>query len=682
MFAIIITEKGGTERREVFDKTEINVGRVQGNELVLPKGNVSKHHARLLFRDGRFIVTDLKSTNGTYVNGRKITQATIVREGDKVYVGDFILRVEVPQQAQLPAPEAGPMAVPRPSAPPPAHGEITADRPVVPGREGVPSHYPLENDPDEMPGATGATAAAAAVRMPPPPRVPATTRELGSAPGQSPPVRAMGAIAIGPAVQPGTPATATADAVTTSPVLTPSAAGAAAEGRSSAPRRPPAPQRPSGHPPAPVRHVTPTAFTAPEPQRTSTQRMAAVTLIARIEEMLDLSSLDSGAPPDEPLASRLERAVREEMPKLKASGEIAPDVDLEAAVHEAREELVGLGPLDALLRDDDVLEVHVQSYASVSTTRASVGRKLETPFASDAACRRILRRLCWQIGAPVGEGEAVVERVLRDGTQLVALFDPYAVDGAIASLCRRGHAAHTIEDLVRNGVMSRAIATFLTQVVGARRNILIAGPPGSGVGVFVGALASASTLGERVLVVQEPGPPGPLVPNASTLMIGSSDRAREVMSAACRLRPDRLLAPSLGGEAAAQLLDAIAGGAEGVIAGVRAATLRLAVARLSAEAARFGTGIDPARELVAASFDVLIEYARLRDGRSRVLRVAEPAGVEGGSVELRDLFVFSFERTASGGAMEGSFHATGVIPTVAEDLSARGLSLEPALFRK
>src|ERR1051325_3612347 len=94
MFSVIISEKGGAERREVIDRTEINVGRVQGNELMLPKGNVSKRHARLLYRDGRFIITDLKSTNGTYVNGRKIAQATIVREGDKIYIGDFVLRIE------------------------------------------------------------------------------------------------------------------------------------------------------------------------------------------------------------------------------------------------------------------------------------------------------------------------------------------------------------------------------------------------------------------------------------------------------------------------------------------------------------------------------------------------------------------------------------------------------------
>src|ERR1700704_295782 len=99
MFTIVISERGGAERRETYDKSEINVGRVQGNDLMLPKGNVSKHHARLLFRDGRFIVTDLKSTNGTYVNGRKISQATIVREGDKIYIGDFVLRLETGQKA-------------------------------------------------------------------------------------------------------------------------------------------------------------------------------------------------------------------------------------------------------------------------------------------------------------------------------------------------------------------------------------------------------------------------------------------------------------------------------------------------------------------------------------------------------------------------------------------------------
>src|SRR6185503_4656993 len=137
MFAIVISEKGGGERREIFDKHEINVGRVQGNDLMLPKGNVSKRHARLLFRDGRFIVTDLKSTNGTYVNGRKIAQATIVREGDKIYIGDFVLRLETNGAVGASAPPPGDpnatAASPGAGMPPPEDEIRTAARDPIGG---------------------------------------------------------------------------------------------------------------------------------------------------------------------------------------------------------------------------------------------------------------------------------------------------------------------------------------------------------------------------------------------------------------------------------------------------------------------------------------------------------------------------------------------------------------------
>src|SRR6478609_11548822 len=94
MFAVVITEKGGSQRKLDFDKTEVTIGRVQGNDIILPKGNVSKRHSRIVLKDNRFIVVDLKSTNGTYVNGRKITSPLVVKEGDKIYIGDFILTLE------------------------------------------------------------------------------------------------------------------------------------------------------------------------------------------------------------------------------------------------------------------------------------------------------------------------------------------------------------------------------------------------------------------------------------------------------------------------------------------------------------------------------------------------------------------------------------------------------------
>src|SRR5688572_16634446 len=94
MFAITVTEKGGEQRRLDFDKPEITIGRVQGNDVILPKGNVSKRHARIVLKDGKFIIVDLKSTNGTYVNGRKITSPLVVKDTDKIYIGDFIVGVD------------------------------------------------------------------------------------------------------------------------------------------------------------------------------------------------------------------------------------------------------------------------------------------------------------------------------------------------------------------------------------------------------------------------------------------------------------------------------------------------------------------------------------------------------------------------------------------------------------
>src|SRR5690349_12528952 len=123
MFTIIIQEKGGEQRRMVFNKPEVTIGRVQGNDIVLPKGNVSKRHARIVLKDGKFIIVDLKSTNGTYVNGRKITSPLVVKAGDKIYIGDFILTLD----------EAGAVAGASPSQPAPPPDFAPQPQAAMPG---------------------------------------------------------------------------------------------------------------------------------------------------------------------------------------------------------------------------------------------------------------------------------------------------------------------------------------------------------------------------------------------------------------------------------------------------------------------------------------------------------------------------------------------------------------------
>ncbi len=165
MFAVVITEKGGAQRRMEFDKNEVTIGRVQGNDIILPKGNVSKRHSRIVLKDNRFIVVDLKSTNGTYVNGRKITSPLVVKPGDKVYIGDFIMTVEgldgdvasasmapqpmgaggpppMPQPSGPPMGSPPPMPAPQPSAPPPMPAPQPSGPPPMPQPMAQPAPQP------------------------------------------------------------------------------------------------------------------------------------------------------------------------------------------------------------------------------------------------------------------------------------------------------------------------------------------------------------------------------------------------------------------------------------------------------------------------------------------------------------------------------------------------------------
>src|SRR5215217_2460241 len=122
MVTLLLTEKGGETKQLNFEKDEVTVGRVQGNDIVLPKGNVSKRHCRIMLQGGRFSVEDLKSTNGTYINGRKIGETTSVVGTDKIYVGDFVIKIEnAGVEAAVPAnaPEAGSLSTALPRRPPP-----------------------------------------------------------------------------------------------------------------------------------------------------------------------------------------------------------------------------------------------------------------------------------------------------------------------------------------------------------------------------------------------------------------------------------------------------------------------------------------------------------------------------------------------------------------------------------
>jgi len=212
MFTILIQEKGGEQRRMVFNKPEVTIGRVQGNDIVLPKGNVSKRHARIVLKDGKFIIVDLKSTNGTYVNGRKITSPLVVKDSDKIYIGDFIVGVDEAASGDSdgassevsttpPGERAAGAAEARPPRPTEAQPMSPSSLPMT--NNGLPGLMGHAGHADERSSAP-TSPPPAAVRAPPPRVAPSPPRDLSPPRDplptrEPPPPRAMPPIAAPPA---------------------------------------------------------------------------------------------------------------------------------------------------------------------------------------------------------------------------------------------------------------------------------------------------------------------------------------------------------------------------------------------------------------------------------------------------------------------------------------------------
>jgi pilus assembly protein CpaF len=668
MFSIIISEKGGAERKETFDKNEINVGRVQGNDLMLPKGNVSKHHARLLFRDGRFIVTDLKSTNGTYVNGRKIAQATIVREGDKIYIGDFVLRLDAGSGAEA-APNNddesvrtlarnNPPAPPPNALPPPPQGP-----PPAPVPQPAPRAQPMT--------AQNAYAEREEDDIPPPPKAPppaAPPRAAGPGP------TANSAMARGQTLQiPGSARPAGGGGVGAS---RPVGAGLGGPPGAMAATSPAA-QAQSIQPPM----VIPTAAPRVAPRETAAQagnRLALITLVDRIADAVDLAPLRANPVVEEGLAQSIERAARAQAAAMREEGEVPEGIDLEILARDAIRELVGLGAIGALLDDDEVTEIQCVRNDQVLAHRAGALVHADASLTSDEALGRVIARLAQQAGEPVRAGEVVIERRLPRGALMIAIAPPAASAHAVV-IRKRRKVDGTLEDLVRSGALSRPMAVFLDACVQARANMLASAPAGTSTALLVAALASAAPPGERIALLSDVEEVQ--VPHAHVVAISLADgrprASEEVVRAAGRLRSDRLILSSIPTGATAPLLEAIGEGAEGVIAAGSAPSLRQLLSRFTSQLllSRPGLDVEAARECVAEAFDVAIEMTTLSDGRARVLRIAELGQNDGKGP--RDLFVFIPD--ASG---EGTFQATGVQPRAVADFAARGVKVDISIFKR
>jgi pilus assembly protein CpaF len=566
MFSITVTEKGGEQRRLDFDKPEITIGRVQGNDVILPKGNVSKRHARIVLKDGKFIIVDLKSTNGTYVNGRKITSPLVVKETDKIYIGDFILGVEETgahanrqmDPGSMPRMDGGPAPLPvGPHENGPGMGEPPMPMRMPPDQTGGPRMH--EGPPPRPPGPLGGPGPQPPLGPPqgPPPHMPPMMGDSPMAapmggPGPAPqPIAPMGGMAspmppplspVGGAPRPVPRTAPPRPAPTSSPATGPSAMAAPMTSRPAGPgpitapgghMAAPSSARPAGPPPAAAplagarpRLVGAGAQSSPAPVRAQRPQSVVfaprratsiVPLDSKIVKMLELqaSVLDRLVPKldlnqipldklgEEELWQKAESAIVDMVETMDSSGELPKFVDQDQLIKDTLNEALGLGPLEDLLADEKVEEIVVDRRDRILVSRAGVLTMGPTAFSSDDSFRRVVERLVAPTGQIIDDRHPLVDVRLRDGSRLVAAVPPVAVRGACLTLRKPKSSGHSLADLISSGALSAEMADFLTTCIQARRNIVVCGAPGSGKSSLLTALAAASPEGERIVSVEE-----------------------------------------------------------------------------------------------------------------------------------------------------------------------------------
>lgn len=624
MFALIISEKGGAERRQVFEKTEITVGRLQGNDLMLPKGNVSKTHARLKMRDGAFYVSDENSTNGTYVNRKRIGGETAIAEGDRIYVGDYVLRVEsaagekaTPEsERQSPPISLAPVGQQAQAVSPAAHLAVSPGVfPPLPGLQG-PAADSGVFDPPSVAGAQ-------------------------ASPG---PERVFGSIPPGDAQQ---------GKIQGLKLSQPPPPGFAAERSLSSP---------------------PGAGISQPPVRLDPAQVASVLPVVR--SIVEAAQTRFGVQVFETEPSTELRQQVEPFIQVQAQAAATGVADAERLSQLVKNELFEVGPLGALFADRATTQIVADGSSGLWVSAAEQPNRLETPFSTTTSLCNALRRLCARAGTDLETTLRAGECVLSNGYRLKVLD---ARGGRlVVALVRIDRIQATFDSLVRRGAISRDMATVLRQCALGRINVLVVGARPGGSSDLLNALAGGASQDTWLAIESHDSF---LLDQPQVIHVNRTafeSRLDEVVRFAAGIPGLRLLVEDLTGSLCASVLQIVAAGQQGAVAAVPAATIDLALERLAIHVAARAAGYDAksAERAVASSFNLIVETQRLEDDRDQVQRIAE-LRCRSNDVELIDLF--RFDATAGTGP---GVVATGNEPSFAKVLRARGVALDPQLFRK
>ena len=358
-------------------------------------------------------------------------------------------------------------------------------------------------------------------------------------------------------------------------------------------------------------------------------------------------------------------------------------------VEDILDELLGLGPLEPLLKDPTITDIMVNTCNVVFVERKGRIEEVKTRFKDDRHLLRIIQKIVGAVGRRVDESSPMVDARLADGSRLNAIIPPLAVDGPLLSIRKFSKTPIDMSKLVGYGALPQAAADVLLAIVEARRNVIISGGTGSGKTTMLNALSAAIDGTERILTIEDSAElqlQQRHVVRLETRPANIEGRGeisqRELVKNALRMRPDRIVLGEIRAGEAFDMLQAMNTGHDGSMTTVHANTPRDALSRIEQMIGMSGIDISPksARSQIAAAIHVVLQLARLSDGSRRVTSISEVTGMEGETVLMQEIFRYKRTGMADDGTVIGHFEATGIRPKFMEHLNARGIHLPAELF--
>jgi pilus assembly protein CpaF len=339
---------------------------------------------------------------------------------------------------------------------------------------------------------------------------------------------------------------------------------------------------------------------------------------------------------------------------------------------ELAQDMMGYGPIEPLLRDDEVTDIMVNAPDSVYVERRGKIELTDVQFRDNEHIAALAQKIVARVGRRIDESSPMVDARLQDGSRVNVIFPPLAIDSPCISIRKFSRRRLGLTEMVENGTMTTGVARMLGIAARARLNVLIAGGTGSGKTMLLNAMSHMIDHGERIVSIEDAAELKlqqrhviRLETRPSNLEGTGQVTQRDLVHNALRMRPDRIILGEVRGVEAFDMLQAMNTGHDGSMCTIHANSARETLTRVE-NMVQMGQAQLPLRAIrqqIVGAIDLIVHVERMHDGQRRVTQITDVCNLEGDIITTNDIALFEFEREDAQGHIIGHYRASHIRPS-------------------